>query len=77
MQEDDATTDSAEEEYIGECIIEEDGTLILRMRAVGPRGMIGSGTMTYRTDHPNYAEVLQHIGPIKPGENKPVRPFPD
>ncbi len=75
MQEDPATTDS-DPEYIGDCVMEDDGTLVMRLRATGPRGMIGTGKLTYGTDHPNYAEVLAHIGPIKPGETKPVRPFP-
>lgn len=76
MQDDSATTDSAPI-YIGECVMEDDGTLVMRLRATGPGGMIGTGTLTYKPDHPNYAEVLQHIGPIQPGENKPVLPFPD
>lgn len=62
-------------ETIGSCFMEKDGTLVLRLRASGEGGLTGHGTLEYKTDHPNYEEVLDHVGPIKPGETKPVAPW--
>lgn len=65
----------SEEEYIGTAWMEPDGTITMQLRAEGP-GVVGMGTLTYPTSHPNYAEVLAHLGPMKPGDEVAVRPFP-
>lgn len=64
-----------QEESIGTCIMQEDGTLVLRLQATGEGGLIGQGTLEYKTDHPNYTEILDHVGPIQPGQTKPVAPW--
>jgi hypothetical protein len=33
--------------------------------------------ITYPPTHAKYKEVLQHLGGMKPGESKPVPPWPD
>lgn len=53
----------------------EDGTIVLDLRAVSPQGQVGIGRLTYPPSHPQYQEILKHIGGIKPGENKPVPPW--
>ena len=35
------------------------------------------GYSRYPPGHPRYEEILRHVGPIKPGEEKPVRPWPE
>lgn len=40
-------------------------------------GMIGHGRLTYRPGDPHYDEVLRHLGGLRPGEVKPVPPWPD
>lgn len=66
---------SGETESIGSCFMEEDGTLVLELLATGDGGMVGHGTLKYKPDHPNYKEIFDHVGPIKPGDTKPVAPF--
>lgn len=61
-------------EYIGDATMTEDGTIILNLRAEGD-GIVGHGQFTYTPDQPEYKDVLDHIGGIKPGERKPVRPW--
>jgi hypothetical protein len=39
--------------------------------------MVGTGQLVYPRSHPQHARILAHIGPIKPGEDKPVPPWPD
>lgn len=64
-----------EPESIGRATMGEDGTIILDLRAEGPDGQIGIGRLVYPTSHPQYNEILKHLGGLKPNENKPVSPF--
>jgi hypothetical protein len=66
---------TAEPESIGSATIDAAGVITLNLRAEGP-GVIGDAQFTYRPGDPDYAEVLRHIGPIRPGETRPVRPWP-
>jgi hypothetical protein len=59
---------------IGVATMTEDGTIALRLRSLPP-GPIAEGTMSYRPGDPQYEEIKKHIGGIKPGETKPVRPW--
>lgn len=62
---------------IGSATMAADGTITLNLRAEGQRGEIGDGAMTYARDNAQYPEVLKHLGGLKPGEDKCVRPWPD
>jgi hypothetical protein len=61
---------------IGTATMKDDGTIVLMLRATGPGGMLGDSRMEYPKGHPNYEEVLKHLGGLKPGEQKPVPPWP-
>lgn len=52
-----------------------DGTIILWLRAEGPKGEIGDATFTYKKSDPKYADILKHLGGLKAGEEKPVPPW--
>lgn len=62
---------------IGTATMAPDGTIELRLRATGPGGMVGEGFLTYAPSDPQYAEILRHLGGMKPGETKSVQPWPD
>jgi hypothetical protein len=62
---------------IGTATMLEDGTIILDLVAEGSGGERGHGRFTYPTTHKQYAEILKHLGGLKPGESKLVPPFPD
>lgn len=62
---------------IGVAQMRDDGTIVLYLRATGPGGVIGTGLLEYPPAHPRYQEVLRHLGGLKPGEVKPVPPWPD
>lgn len=66
------TTDGAES--IGIATQEADGTIVLQLRASGG-GAVGDGLLRYPPNHPNYAEVKAHVGPIPTGKSVPVKPF--
>ncbi|MBP6628984.1 MAG: hypothetical protein KBG28_09720 [Kofleriaceae bacterium] len=61
---------------IGAATMQADGTLILQLRAEAEDGTIGDALLTYRPDHPRYAAVLAHLGPLRPGATCMVKPWP-
>jgi hypothetical protein len=66
----------SEAKIIGTARIDVEGTLKLMLR-LDQGGMIGDGVVTYKKGSPHYQEVLDHIGPIKPGEQVPVKEWVD
>jgi hypothetical protein len=64
-------------ESIGVATMQDDGTIVLRLRAKLPHGGTGEGSLLYPTTHPEYQKILSHIGPIRKGQTVPVRPWPD
>jgi hypothetical protein len=64
--------------YIGTAEMSADGTIVLHLRAEdSKRGIVGHSGLTYPRDHPQYEAILRHVGPMKPGETRAVRPWPD
>jgi hypothetical protein len=62
---------------IGTARMEADGTIVLRLIARDPGGARGEPEMRYPTAHPDYASILRHVGPLRPGEERPVAPWSD
>ena len=65
------------EASIGVARMEADGTIVLQLRAEGPGGSIGDALMRYPVGHPQYREILQHLGGLEKGQSKPVPPWPE
>jgi hypothetical protein len=55
--------------------MKSDGTIVLQLRASDGTGLVGDARMEYPPNHPQYREVLQHLGGLRPGEQKPVPPW--
>jgi hypothetical protein len=62
---------------IGEATMLDDGTIRLQLIARGEGGMVGDALLTYPPSHAQYQYILDHLGPMKPGDSKAVPPFPD
>ncbi len=62
-------------EYIGIATMREDGTIVLDLWAEGSGGILGEARVEYPPGHERYQEVLDHIGPMKPGETRPIPPW--
>jgi hypothetical protein len=62
---------------IGVAWLEPDGTIVMRLIARGAGGMTGEGFLRYPRLHPQYKEILEHVGPLQPGEVRPVAPWSD
>ncbi|WP_198370511.1 hypothetical protein [Roseomonas rosulenta] len=60
---------------IGTARMEPDGTIVLDLVA-RQGGTVGHGRLTYPPSHPDHAMILRHLGGLRPGEVKPVPPFP-
>ncbi len=63
-------------ESIGSATMKQDGTIVLTLRASGPGGAVGDAQVVYPKTHAEYGNILKHLGGLKPGETKPVPPFP-
>ncbi len=68
--------DEKQEQFIGVATMEDDSTIVL-LRAKSPHGGIGEGTLVYPPTHPDYQNILSHIGSIRKGQTVPVKPWPD
>jgi len=62
---------------IGTARMEADGTIVLRLIARDPGGARGEALVRYPPSHPEYAAILRHVGPLRPGEERPVAPWPN
>ena len=62
---------------IGTATMKADGTIVLRLSAHGPGGIVGDGLLEYAPGNPKYKSIAGHVGPLKPGETVAVCPWPD
>ena len=62
--------------FIGTATMSADGTVTLDLETID-NGMSALGRLVYAPDDPQYDDVLRHIGAIRPGETKPVEPWPE
>jgi len=65
-----------EKTSIGSATMEEDGTIVLQLRAEGSEGPIGDALLRYPPNHPEYNNILRHLGGLKKGAVKQVPPWP-
>jgi hypothetical protein len=68
---------AAEPVSIGTARMEADGTIVLQLIARDPGGARGEALLRYPPSHPDYARILRHVGPLRPGEERAVAPWPD
>jgi hypothetical protein len=58
---------------IGRARMLEDGTIAMELRMEDPKsGAVGHSYPKFAPGSPRYKEILDHLGPFKPGEVKPV-----
>jgi hypothetical protein len=70
-------TGASDNRPIGSARMEEDGTIVMRLRAEDPvRGAVGDALFRYSPQHPSYSMILRHLGGLEKGETKPVPPWP-
>ncbi len=65
------------QQSIGTATLQQDGTLILRLRAQGPGGERGDGVLRYPPGHPDRDALIRHVGGLAPGQTKPFPPMAD
>ena len=62
---------------IGSAKMLPDGTLELMLRATDGKGMVGDALLKVAPRDKDYDMWLQHLGGMKPGEEKLIPPFPE
>ena len=62
---------------IGSAHLDAEGAIVLELRATNGRGLVGDARLVYPRTHPQYPEILEHLGGLVPGQSKPVPPWPD
>jgi hypothetical protein len=70
------TSSAKTQPSIGSATMQDDGTVVLDLRATAG-GAHGDARVVYPPTHAEYKRVLDHLGGMKPGETKPVPPWPD
>jgi hypothetical protein len=70
------TSHPAPTQSIGRATMDSDGTIVMDLRAEASGGTVGDARLVYHPGDKDYAMVLKHLGGLKPGETKPVPPFP-
>ena len=66
-----------ENEPVGIARMENDGTIVLQLRAAASSGSTGDALLKYPKGHPEYDKILRHVGGLEIGQSKPVPPWPD
>jgi hypothetical protein len=61
---------------IGTATMDADGVITMMLRAEDGKGTVGDAMVQYRPGDKNYADIVNHLGGLKPGQTKPVPPFP-
>ena len=68
-------------EFIGEATMSENGAITLFLCTEWESPVLGlmtaTGQFVYQVGDKDYRDVLEHLGGMKPGEHRPVRPWPD
>jgi hypothetical protein len=61
---------------IGSATMRPDRSIFMMLRADGKDGLVGDAAFEYKPGDPEYGKMLQHIGPIEPGQDKAVPCWP-
>jgi hypothetical protein len=62
-------------EYIGMSQMDAEGNVVLELHAKHENGASGIARLVYPPTHPEYENILSHLGGLMPGEKKPVLPW--
>jgi hypothetical protein len=62
---------------IGSATMEADRTIVLNLYTGSDGGPRGMAQARYPLSHPQYSEILAHIGGLEPGGTKAVPAWPD
>lgn len=70
-----AKVDDPSKDSVGTALMEADGTIRLRLRAQGDKGLVGDAEFKYPPGHADYQRILKHVGGLQVGQEKPVPPW--
>ena len=61
---------------IGSAEMEQSGAIVLDL-VTREGGLTGHARLRYEPSHPRFAEIVEHVGRLSPGETAVVCPWPD
>ena len=61
--------------FFGVASLKEDKTICLHMRSEEPPHPVAETYSCYGPDHPDYAMIMKHVGPVTVGKEKVFGPF--
>jgi hypothetical protein len=68
---------TGESEYFGGiATLERDGTIVIRIVSAETGGPTAHGYLRYPPTHPEYKNIVQHVGRLKVGIPKAIEPWP-
>ena len=62
---------------VGSAYMEADGTIEMRLRTEADDGTVGEALLVIPPGDPRHAAMVKHLDGIKPGEGRPIKPFPE
>ncbi|NHZ34540.1 hypothetical protein [Massilia rubra] len=71
-----ATVAKPSAQAIGTARMLDDRSIVLNLRAE-TEGSVGHARFTYQPGDPMHVKIGEHVGGLKPGEEKSVPPFPE
>ena len=76
MEKESEIKESFRRDSIGTAKMRKDGTIVLHLRAEGPDGLVGDALIRVSHENKEYKSILEHLGGLKPGEDKRLPPWP-
>lgn len=61
--------------FFGVATVKPNGEICLQLRSAEPGRPVAESYQCYGPRHPDFAMIREHVGPIRPGEEKVIRPF--
>jgi hypothetical protein len=58
---------------IGVVWMERDRSIVVKLRAEGPDGIIGDAQFIFKRRSPRYEQVMRYLGGMKPGEARSLK----
>jgi len=62
---------------VGSAYMKPDGTIEMRLRTETDDGTVGEALLLIPPGDPRHASMVKHLDGIKPGEGRPIKPFPE
>jgi len=67
---------ATDDKSVGKTTMLQDGTILVGVPGPGPDSR-AQAVLEVQPGDTNYQQIIDHVGGLKPGETKPIPPWPD